>query len=421
MSPLLVILFVYYIFMGSASILVVKFSESGGGKLVYNVAAAVFFIEFFKLVAAVFLDRLGLCGSTPDSRRTTSFVSWLRYEYAGPALMYAVQNNLGFYAISLLGPPLFSLFVNAKILFAALSGAVLLRQHFTSVQWLALVNLVLALVVSKIHTLGGDCGVVSSAAGGGGGGAKGGRVGGGRMLLEGVFDGAGEERSIETANVVQNGEKTTFTSDHDRGLTGLSGAVNEWLLKAVDADVPLMRKNAWTYQWGMVFNLAALVLLEPGKLLDPVSLFFQGFNGGVWAIIAVNVLLGLSVSLVLKYFDNIIKCIGGVIIIFTTTFASYVFFETEICAEFVVAVLIFGVASLLYVGGHNNVLKDHALGNFYTGAAGGGQGQLSPQVRSSKKILDEEEGGAEMVGIISRDGDEDDLDEAGSLQTVTKY
>ncbi|CAD7946200.1 unnamed protein product [Amoebophrya sp. A120] len=501
MSPFLVGLFAYYICMGSASILVVKFSEASGGKLVYNVAVAVFFIELLKLCAALVFDNMGLCGSTKESRRSTTMAGWVRY--AGPAFMYAIQNNLGFYAISLLGPPLFSLFVNSKILFAAVSGWFLLEQHFTKVQWLGLVNLVLALVVSKVRTIG-ECGLKlrqlmwdedaaiamsnasmnpsyfwdrhlheasvlldlpptsglldsTSVAASEAGSAtsllqQGGSTGAGRVLSSAssttsaaaqmlfpdynLFGESTASSSVWSSPIAAAGTVVAGASNAGAGATseqyytvadasavrllqagtspagieppsagfgsfvlgmicvtimsvtsGLSGAVNEWLLKSIDSDVPLMRKNAWTYQWGCIFNLGgaaatygvmhARSLLRHGAVAfssadrsreqsasssststrEDSGSIFHGFTWAVGLLVVCECSYGLSVSLILRYFDNVVKCIGGVVIIFVTTFMSWIFFDSEVCPEFVVSVLIFGISSLLYVGDFNAVLK----------------------------------------------------------------
>merc|ERR1739844_661854 len=103
----------------------------------------------------------------------------------------------------------------------------------------------------------------------------------------------------------------------------------------------------------MVFNFIGMVLTamkqksETDKVpdfgTDPFGNLFYGFNFGVWIIVVTNVSLGVTVSLVLKYFDNVAKCIGGVCIIFCCTGASWVFFGTEICPEFQLAVILFGM------------------------------------------------------------------------------
>ncbi|CAD7931333.1 unnamed protein product [Amoebophrya sp. A25] len=423
-SPIfLTALFVYYIFIGSASILAVKFSEEGGKeKLSYNTAVAVFFIEFFKLVAAILFDRLGYCGSSSESKRSTTLANWARY--GGPALLYAVCNNLAFVAITLLGPAMFSLFVNSKILFAAVAGALLLKQKFTTIQWLGLVNLVFALIVSKVRMLGGsDCpakallrNLVSSSIEDANGSAAEPQplvddsilfadhsfqsAHFGQIAVDGIqkvissFGGSAffspmmalqassadeimessgaSARSLQEGAAKATGEaaRTGVASPAEQfgafflGFicvmimsvgSGLSGAVNEWLLKAVDSDVPLMRKNAWGYQWGCLLNFVGIIFFQSGKD-NPMMGVFDGFSIKVWLIVFVNVALGLTVSLVLKYLDNVIKCIGGVMIIFVCALASAVLFDQPCTPEFLVAACIFGISSYLYIGAHNKVL-----------------------------------------------------------------
>jgi len=121
----------------------------------------------------------------------------------------------------------------------------------------------------------------------------------------------------------------------------------------------------WTYQWGCIFNTTGAFLpmitalfSTPVEGAAPVG-FFSGFHVGVWALVVANASLGLTVSMVLKYFDNIIKCFGGSVIIFSVSFFSWLFFGAVIDAGFILAVLIFTVSSFMYVGGHNTVLKKH--------------------------------------------------------------
>ncbi len=81
--------------------------------------------------------------------------------------------------------------------------------------------------------------------------------------------------------------------------------MNEFLLKGMDSDVSLMRKNAWTYQWGMIINTTALLNVITGHFSAPKheSLFgalFAGFSPAVCVMILLNVSLGLTVSMILK-------------------------------------------------------------------------------------------------------------------------
>ena len=84
-------------------------------------------------------------------KKTTTWHNWMRY--SGPALLYAVQNNLNIYATSYLSAHVFALFNNGKVVFAAVCAKFLLGQKFSIIQWLSLFLLVLALCVSKLKTL----------------------------------------------------------------------------------------------------------------------------------------------------------------------------------------------------------------------------------------------------------------------------
>ena len=44
------VIFLYYICIGASTIIVVKYSETSSGKLVYNTATAIFCVEFIKLL-----------------------------------------------------------------------------------------------------------------------------------------------------------------------------------------------------------------------------------------------------------------------------------------------------------------------------------------------------------------------------------
>lgn len=300
LTPFTIVLFAYYILIGTSTVVVVKYTENAEGKLAYNTASAIFCVEFIKLIFAYGFEYAGMCGSSPDMLKTTSWRNWARY--AGPAFLYAVQNNLNVYATFYLSPHVFSLFNNSKVICAAVCGKYLLKQKFSSMQWLSLVLLVLALCVAKVKMLlgtptckpsgrlllelGGEDNMLDAYAStasdsytssvldsnpfhGGAmdyvlpAGAASDALGftpslsemDKRMLVEGT--------SPESANAAAEMAAfslgiflvvcTSFTS-------GLSGAVNEWLLKAIDTDVSLMRKNVWTYQWGCIFNTTGAFL-----------------------------------------------------------------------------------------------------------------------------------------------------------------
>ena len=87
-------------------------------------------------------------------------------------------------------------------------------------------------------------------------------------------------------------------------------------------------------QWGVALNLIAVlrpVLLEhspsgasTSTLLQAIQQrLTQGFDSaGVWVLVAVNASNGLTVGLILKHFDNIVKCFATALAIIIDQFYS---------------------------------------------------------------------------------------------------
>merc|ERR1712032_1141115 len=150
---------IYYILIASSSVIVVKFTESDGGKLDYNVPTAVLGSELTKLGLALVLDRVWF-DSKGTAIPTTTWSSYLRY--AVPSVIYAFANNLLVIGISLLGPSLYSLFGNFKIVSTTLLTSLVLSKNFTRIQWIAVVLLMLSFFVAKVDLLmsdtDGNCG-----------------------------------------------------------------------------------------------------------------------------------------------------------------------------------------------------------------------------------------------------------------------
>merc|ERR1719506_50722 len=142
-------------------------------------------------------------------------------------------------------------------------------------------------------------------------------------------------------------------------ISGLAGVSNELLLKKRDKDVGLWRKNIWTYQWGVIFNAVGLMTSElfsssPETVETPsvgiIAGIFRGYDFWVWAMIFVTALLGISVSMIMKYFDNVVKCFGGSIILYGSTAASMIFFGSKVDASFVLGLMIISISSYFYAG-----------------------------------------------------------------------
>eukprot|EP00392_Amoebophrya_sp_AT5.2_P017545 g17920.t1 len=366
-----VLLFSYYVGIGSLQLLCTKASEapSRDGSLAYNTAFVVCLIELVKLLLAFFfsivLDR------APGTTVFSLFqLGGLRYGL--PAFFYALQNNMNILAIPLLHPHVFQLFNNLKIVSAALFSSLILGKQYQRQQWCGMLLLVLACCVSKWQTC------LSAL----------------ELVLEAVAEAGPPGSEAAAAPEAEAARPRAADEDPLRaasksfllGLTlallsvatsGLAGVVNEYVLKVgarerkflpVDRDEKngFWRKNQFTYGWGVLFNLVAVLLTAVQEQVgdDPESSIgarvveyfrwsnlFRNFTPIVVALIAVNVGLGVSISLVFRYFDNVAKSFGGPMILFTTTFFTWLLFDSEITGSFLLALILYVASVLVYVSG----------------------------------------------------------------------
>merc|ERR1712048_1401547 len=58
-------------------------------------------------------------------------------------------------------------------------------------------------------------------------------------------------------------------------------------------------------------------------------------------------------------FDNVVKCFGGSLILYTTTVASMIFFGSRVDAGFVLGLMVYSVSSYFYAGDHNKRLETY--------------------------------------------------------------
>jgi len=314
-------------------------AKGTGNALAYNSASAMVFIELFKILCCLAVEKHqgdSARAEKGEARKTTTWEGYM--VYAVPGVLYALENNLKIPATVYLHPHVFALFNNSKVIFAAIGMGVLLGRRFSLLQWMSMGLLGLSLCVAKVT-----------------------------MFLPAPIS-AGAGKSGDSADeagygLFLFGIALVLAASM---LSGLAGVFNELLLKKRDPDVGLWRKNIWTYQWGVIFNFLGLVvssMLSSGSSASSgaseglLHAVFRGFDFWVWAMIFVTAALGISVSMIMKYFDNVVKCFGGSLILYSTTLASMLIFGSTVDAGFVLGLLVYSVSSYFYAGDHNKKLE----------------------------------------------------------------
>ncbi|VDM98580.1 unnamed protein product [Thelazia callipaeda] len=226
-----------------------------------------------------------------------------------PAVIYVIQNNLLYVAVSNLSAATYMVTYQLKILTTALFTVLILRRRLSVLQWLALVLLF-----------------------------------GGVALVQ-----VDEKKAKDTAKFVKENAtlvtdsnfastKSTDTYKHigDQSpvkgfsavivaciLSGFSGIYLEKILKG--SDVSVWMRNVQLAIISLPVGLANIFIQDSEKVLERGILI--GFDIVVWGMIFLSSLGGLFVAVVIKYADNILKAFATSISIIIACVVSTLFFQ----------------------------------------------------------------------------------------------
>lgn len=200
-----------------------------------------------------------------------------------PSLLYTVQNNLLFVAISHLSAGTYQVTYQLKILSTAILSVLILGTKLSAVKWFAL-----GLLTVGVMLVNAQHGEVSHR----------------------------EEKSKVIGLIAVLA--ACFTS-------GFAGVYIEKLLKQSNASIWI--RNAQLGASGTLF--AIVISLNADWKLICRHGFFVGYNRLVWVVVVWQALGGLIIAVVMKYADNIAKCFGcAIAIIFTCLFSVFELHES---------------------------------------------------------------------------------------------
>ena len=238
-----------------------ELSKSEDGTFPYNTFVIPCAVEALKLSASA----LALALSHDDRQsEKLSFTLSSFLIFALPAFCYFVSNNCMFYIIRQLGPTTYQITNNLKVFSTAIVMRLFLARKLSWMKWKALVLLVLGSIVAELN----DCN---------------------SKLVH---------RSVR-------GYLTIVTSCF---ASSMGGVLTETLLKRnidVRASDSIHWQNIQLYFFGVLFGLLSFLAGNSDPLSDGI---FAGFNLAAYSMIMAQAMLGISVSFVLKYIDNIVKC-----------------------------------------------------------------------------------------------------------------
>lgn len=230
---------------------------------------------------------------------------------APPAILFVVQNQVLFVAVTNLDAPVFQALSQLKILFAGVFSVLLLKKQLSSVQWVAL--LLLACGAALVQIEASLCKEVS-------------------------------------ANQQANPFAGLLAVIVVVSISGLAGCYTEKMLKSM--PLPMWLQSAEVAFFSAASLSMVLVWARTGAILTTLprtqDSFGKGFNFYTWLVIAVMAVGGLIVVMALKHADNVMKGMAVVASLIVTSLTSTVVLGSSISPLFGLATIIICCSMYLY-------------------------------------------------------------------------
>lgn len=321
-------------------VLLMRYSRTqieGENHPMYLASTAVFFMEVMKL---------SICLLVMAVQERGEFVTQLRFHICQspqemlklcvPSLLYTVQNNLLYLALTNLDAATYQVCYQFKILTTALFSALLLNRRFSAKKWFALIVLTLGVVIVQIS-------------------------------------GSEDQHSSEH---LRNGDKDTWEQEHHREhvhrlasedathdihsnnarfigfvavlcaacTSGFSGVYFEKILKG--STTSLWVRNI---QMGIPSIMVAYItIVLKDRAIIRERGFLQGYNNLVWLVVTVQAVGGLIVAVVVKFADNVLKVFATSFSIVVSCILSAFLFDFHPSRSFLVGASLVVTATVMY-------------------------------------------------------------------------
>jgi UDP-sugar transporter A1/2/3 len=225
---------------------------------------------------------------------------------AVPGLLYLLQNNLLFIALSNLDAAVYQVTYQFKILTTALFSVLILGRSLTKLKIFSLIMLTIGIALVQYEDTNDN-----------------------------------KEESEDQSKVIG------FFCVVLASLTsGFAGVYLEKIMK--DArNVSLWIRNIQLGLFGFVFGMAYVFLSADGEVILRDG-FFRGYSELVFIVAVLQAVGGLLIASVIKYADNLLKGFATSVSIILSTAFSAVFFNTLVPSLFFLGVSLVTVSVVLY-------------------------------------------------------------------------
>lgn len=288
--------------LASSQAILATLSKNKEGSYDYDTSSISLVAESLKLVLSLFFLISDLMSM--DRVDSTSVVNALPMpNYGIPYLMlgvlYAIQNNAIYFVMMYLSPGTFQVLASLKLLLIAFLLKMLQNKQYSKEQIIGLAFLTLGATLPRIPEFY-----------------------------------SGSDQSELSGYIVASAMIC---------ISAFASVINEILLKNKTIG-SLHWQNSQLYTWGSLFCLLNTKRNYQGSMIT----LFHGYN----LIAALNVInlssLGLMTSFLLKYSNNIVRSISGILSIYFSILISFLFFDSRVSAYDVLGAGFVGIGIAFY-------------------------------------------------------------------------
>ncbi|KAK0410473.1 hypothetical protein QR680_005146 [Steinernema hermaphroditum] len=285
--------------------LMVKYSRNREENEVFITTVNVFFMEVIKITfCSTILIHNARSVKKFAIQIYEAMTDWMETaKVCLPALIYTLQNNLYYVALSNLEPTTFCAFYQLKILTTALMFRFLLNRPLTSTQWMALL-----------------------------------------VLVVGVTDVQMQYQPPSSGRVVENSTLGFVCVIAMCFTSAFAGVYLEKVLKGSEANVFV--QNVRIASVGLIVSGISM-LYNDSETIGRDGLF-RGFDALVWVMTTTNSVGGLLIAVVMKYADNILKIYAQSAAIIGAAVGSWLLFDFSPNLLFSGGVLLVMISMYLY-------------------------------------------------------------------------
>ncbi|CAH1763314.1 10476_t:CDS:1 [Entrophospora sp. SA101] len=293
----------------------------------YFTSTAVFLSELSKLIISIYMairNQIKTKGHFDLRELFNQVFAEDAWKLAIPAILYTIQNNLQYIAVSLLDAATFQVTYQLKILTTALCSVIMLKTSLSGVKWVSLGLLTFGVALVQLRTNS----IVGSAAG------------------------KDDEASIVDEELLLEEEQNML--ERILGLiavaiaciiSGIAGVYFEKVLKA--SKTSIWTRNIQLSFFSLFPALIIGVWWKDGEGVWEKG-FFYGYNMTVVGAITCQAVGGLIVAMVVKYADNILKGFATSISIIISFLASVFLFDFVVTFKFLIGATLVLIATYMY-------------------------------------------------------------------------